>query len=184
MSKQKLLYTLFSAVCLTVVLVMTFSAPASILAAVWTDKADYAPAEAVTISGDNSDSAGYLPGETVHVDVLGPNGYASACEGVADAAGAWSCQVTLWDSLLAVGEYAYTAIGLQSLVQQAGTFTDAAGDHCRSSHAQSHRNCKNYCQQRFGDADGGGLIFAEPAYPENVDDAEQRLHSHFQHHWH
>ena len=94
------------------------------LAAVWTDQDDYSPGSVVTISGDNSDGAGYLPGETVQVEVSGPNGYTAACEGVADADGAWSCQVTLWDSLDAVGDYAYTATGLTSGVSQSGTFTD------------------------------------------------------------
>src|SRR3990172_518820 len=97
----------------------------AVLAAVSTDKPDYAPGEVVTIRGDNSDGAGYLAGETVHVDVSGPNGYAASCEAVADENGAWSCQVTLWDSELAVGEYTYTATGQTSRVSQSGTFTDA-----------------------------------------------------------
>jgi len=50
-------------------------APLKALAAVWTDLPDYAPGSVVTISGDNSDGAGYLAGETVYVDVNGPNGY-------------------------------------------------------------------------------------------------------------
>jgi type 1 fimbria pilin len=81
------------------------------MAAVWTDQADYSPGSVVTISGDNRDGAGYLAGETVHVDVAGPNGYVASCEGVADSEGAWSCTVTLWDNYLAVGEYSYTATG-------------------------------------------------------------------------
>jgi len=101
-------------------------APLKALAAVWTDLPDYAPGSVVTISGDNSDGAGYLAGETVYVDVNGPNGYTATCEAVADDNGAWSCQVTLWDSELAVGEYTYTATGLSSGVSQSGTFTDAA----------------------------------------------------------
>jgi hypothetical protein len=94
-------------------------------AAVWTDQEDYAPGSVVTISGDNSNGAGYLPGETVVVNVSGPNGYAASCEAVADENGAWSCQVTLWDSDLAVGEYTYTATGQTSGVTETGTFTDA-----------------------------------------------------------
>src|SRR3990172_12446358 len=100
-------------------------APLKALAAVWTDLPDYAPGSVVTISGDNSDGAGYLAGETVYVDVNGPNGYTATCEAVADDNGAWSCQVTLWDSELAVGEYTYTATGQTSGVSQSGTFTDA-----------------------------------------------------------
>jgi len=96
----------------------------SVLADVTTDQPDYAPGSVVTISGGNSDGAGYLPGETVHVDVSGPNGYAASCEAVADEAGAWSCQVTLWDSELAEGGYTYTATGLTSGVTQTGSFTD------------------------------------------------------------
>jgi hypothetical protein len=93
--------------------------------AVWTDQEDYSPGDVVTIFGDNSDLAGYLPGETVHVDVVGPNGYTAACEGIADAAGAWSCQVTLWEGPIAYGSYTYTSNGLTSGVQETGTFTDA-----------------------------------------------------------
>jgi PKD domain len=95
-------------------------------ASVSTDQADYAPGSVVTISGDNNNGAGYLGGETVHVDVTGPNGYTAECDGLADDAGAWSCQITLWDSLLAVGDYSYTAVGLTSGAEETGTFTDAA----------------------------------------------------------
>jgi hypothetical protein len=94
-------------------------------AAVSTDQPDYSPGSVVTISGDNSDGAGYLPGETVDVVVSGPNGYAASCSAVADDAGAWSCQVTLWDSDLAVGAYSYTATGETSGVTETGSFTDA-----------------------------------------------------------
>jgi hypothetical protein len=93
-------------------------------AAVWTDLPDYAPGSVVTIRGDNSDGAGYQAGETVHVDVAGPNGYATMCEGVADDAGAWSCEITLWANDLAIGSYNYTASGQASAVQQTGTFLD------------------------------------------------------------
>src|SRR3972149_4140278 len=78
-------------------------------AAVWTDQADYSPGSVVTISGDNSDGAGYAAGETVHVDVSGPNGYAASCDGTADDNGAWSCQVTLNSDESAIGDYSYTA---------------------------------------------------------------------------
>jgi len=113
----------FTAVLMTAALL--FSSVATVSAAVWTDQADYTPGSVVTISGDNSNGAGYLPGEAVHVDVSGPNGYASSCEAVADDNGAWSCQVTLWDSDLAVGDYTYTATGQTSSVTESGTFTDA-----------------------------------------------------------
>jgi len=116
MKMRFLAFTLAVAAALTV---------AGVLAAVQTDKPDYAPGSVVTISGDNSNGAGYLAGETVHVDVSGPNGYAASCEAVADESGAWSCQITLWDSELAVGDYTYTATGLESGVSESGTFTDA-----------------------------------------------------------
>src|SRR5260221_6320498 len=73
------------------------------LAATWTDQADYAPGSVVTISGDNSDGAGYAAGETVHVDVSGPNSYTASCDGIADDNGAWSCQVTLNNNDSAIG---------------------------------------------------------------------------------
>jgi PKD repeat protein len=93
-------------------------------AAIWTDKLDYSPGEVVTISGDNSNGAGYLPGETVRVEVWGPNGYYAICEATVDGNGAWSCQVTLWPDERAIGEYTYTARGLTSGVQESGTFWD------------------------------------------------------------
>ncbi len=115
---------LWSATTLALILAMLVAPLAS--AKVWTDQADYAPGSEVLISGDNSDGAGYLGGETVQVNVQGPNGYLATCQGVADLNGAWFCQVTLWDSTLAAGLYNYTAIGLSSGVSQSGTFTDAA----------------------------------------------------------
>jgi len=65
-------------------LILTLAMGAVANAAVWTPQQDYSPGDIVTIYGDNSDGAEYLPGETVHVDVSGPNGYASSCEGTAD----------------------------------------------------------------------------------------------------
>lgn len=111
---------------LTIALIL-FQAVAPIGALAWvgTDQADYAPGSVVTINGDTSDGAGYLAGEPVHVDVWGPNDYTAACEGTAEENGAWSCQVTLWNSELAVGDYTYTATGQTSGVSQSGTFTDA-----------------------------------------------------------
>jgi alpha-tubulin suppressor-like RCC1 family protein len=108
-----------------IMLLIILISPAS--AAVWTDKEDYQPGEVVTISGDNSDGAGYLPGETIIVDVQGPNGYKAACSAVADDQGVWSCQVTLWEDETAVGEYTYTATGQSSGVSQRDHFIDSAG---------------------------------------------------------
>ena len=106
-------------------LIASLMVPGLAAGAVSTDQADYSPGSVVTISGDNSDGAGYLPGETIDVVVVGPNGYAASCSAVADDAGAWWCQVTLWDTELAVGAYSYTATGASSGVTQSGTFTDA-----------------------------------------------------------
>jgi uncharacterized repeat protein (TIGR01451 family) len=116
-------FSLARALVLIVSLALVW-APA-VSAATWTDQADYTPGSVVTISGDNSDDAGYLPGETVHVDVSGPNGWAATCDGTADDAGAWSCQVTLSDGPEAVGAYEYTATGLESGTTENGSFTDA-----------------------------------------------------------
>jgi len=58
------------------------------------------------------------------VDVSGPNGWTATCDAVADATGAWSCQVTLSDGEDAAGVYTYTATGLVSGVNESGTFTD------------------------------------------------------------
>jgi hypothetical protein len=107
------------------VMLVALVGAATAVAAVWTDRADYSPGSTVTISGDNSNGAGYLPGEAIHVDVSGPNGYASSCEAVADADGAWSCQVTIASDDSALGRYSYTAKGLTSGVSESGTFTDA-----------------------------------------------------------
>lgn len=68
------------------------------LAAVWTDLPDYSPGSVVTISGDSSDGIGFNPGEIVHVDVAGPNGYTASCDTFAADDGSWSCQVTLWET--------------------------------------------------------------------------------------
>jgi hypothetical protein len=126
MSKWKN-HKLYSALALTTALLLALTSMA--LAAVWTDQQDYFPGSPVTISGDNSNGVGYVPGNSVHVDVAGPNEYTSACDATVDDAGAWSCQVILWDSDLAVGEYTYTASSLASdgftPISETGTFTDA-----------------------------------------------------------
>jgi hypothetical protein len=96
---------------------------------VWTDASDYAPGSVVTVSGgDNSlngEQLGFTAGETVHIDVSGPNGYAAACEVTANTFGKWSCPVVLWSGLQAEGNYFYTAKGITSAITVSGTFTDA-----------------------------------------------------------
>jgi hypothetical protein len=67
---------------------------------------------------------GFIFGEGVHVVVQGPNGYSATCEATADSLGAWSCQITLWGSDLAIGNYVYIATGLSSGVVVSGTFAD------------------------------------------------------------
>jgi hypothetical protein len=94
------------------------------LSSTYTDQSDYVPGSMVTISGDNGNNAGYLPGETVHVNVTGPNGYVAACDAVVNNLGGWTCQVKLWDDELAIGEYSYTADGLTSEITVTGKFTD------------------------------------------------------------
>lgn len=119
---------------LIVVFAMMFAAPlqTTVQARVWTDPLDYAPGSTVTIRGDNSDGAAYALAETVHVDVVGPNGYTAACDAVVTAGEngylSWACDVVLWSTSLAYGSYNYTAHGLTSQVVETGVFTDAPPD--------------------------------------------------------
>ena len=117
-TKMKFLFTSMA------ILILLVGITGVAFAATWTDKPDYYPGSVVTISGDNSDRAGYAAGETVHVDVLGPNGFTAACDATTDDYGAWSCQVTLNGDASAIGVYSYTATGQDSGVFQSGTFTD------------------------------------------------------------
>jgi hypothetical protein len=110
-----------------VALLLIAALTAMVSARVWTDQEDYSPGSVVTISGDNSDGAGYLAGERVAVSVSGPNGYAATCESMVNEAGAWSCLVTLWEDERAVGDYNYLASGQISGITQSGRFTDSAG---------------------------------------------------------
>src|SRR5438132_5703182 len=104
---------------------VVFGLPTGATAAVSTDQPTYAPGSTVTISGDNSDGAGYLEGETVDVGVSGPGEAAYSCSAGAGGSGAWSCQVTLASGASAVGSYAYTATGRTSGVSQEGSFGDS-----------------------------------------------------------
>src|SRR5260221_9501591 len=115
---------LFNALTIALILFQAL-APIGALAATSTNQPDYVPGSVVTISGDNSDGVGYLAGETVHVDVTGPNSYTAACDATADDNGAWSCQVTLAADA-ADGSYSYTATGQTSTVSQNGGFTVTA----------------------------------------------------------
>ena len=99
--------------------------PVVAFARVFTDQPSYSPGDVVTISGDNSDGAGYQAGETVHVVAGIAGSYTASCDAVADASGAWSCQVTLPSDDAAIGVSSYTATGLSSGVSQSGTFKDS-----------------------------------------------------------
>ena len=94
------------------------------LSSAWTDLEDYAPGSTVVFNGDNSNMAGFLPGETVRVNVVGPNGYTATCDAVVNEYGAWTCSVQLWDSELAMGAYTFAATGLTSGALAEGSFTD------------------------------------------------------------
>src|SRR6266542_598548 len=104
---------LFKVLDILVIFVMAFGSPMSALAYVSTDAPDYPPGSTVIIHGDNSDddsTNNFLPGETVLVDVTGPNGYTASCNGVADDNGAWQCDILLSsDPAVAVGDYSFMA---------------------------------------------------------------------------
>ena len=99
------------------------------IANLWTDQEDYAPGSTVTISGNdnslNGQNIGFTFGETVLVQVHGPNGYTATCQATANSLGGWSCQISLWPNDSAIGDYTYTAVGLTSAVSVTGNFTDA-----------------------------------------------------------
>ena len=97
-------------------------APIGALAYVGTNQSDYAPGSVVTLSGDGT---GFLGGETVHVDVTGPDGYTAACETDANENGAWFCQFTL-SADAPDGYYSYLATVQSSDASQSGSFTVTA----------------------------------------------------------
>ncbi|MHB8089405.1 MAG: MBG domain-containing protein [Anaerolineaceae bacterium] len=78
----------------------------------------------VTFSGNNALGAGYIPGETVHVDVRGPNAEIYACDATVDQSGAWSCSVNLWKDNPVTGIFYYKATGLKSGVSYTGSFNN------------------------------------------------------------
>ena len=101
MKKKYLNPTILNVLRLWLVFAMLFQLGGTALAYTWTDKPDYSPGETVTIHGDNSDGAGYLADEPIFVEVWGPNGFHVSSEPdnpTADANGAWSWQLTLWDT--------------------------------------------------------------------------------------
>ncbi len=114
---------------LIVILAMMFASPlqSAVKAYTDTDRPEYEPGSTVTIFGDNRDGAGYLAGETGRVTVMQPVlPDPLVCEAVADEAGAWSCEVELSaEEELAVGDYSYTTLGLESGVSETHFFSDA-----------------------------------------------------------
>lgn len=101
------------------------------LGTVWSDQLDYAPGSLVTLSGDNSLGDTFIPGDTMLVEVTGPNGYTANCEALVNELGTWSCQVTLWANLDAVGDYSYTATSLLTGEVFADTFKDGVWSSIR-----------------------------------------------------
>jgi hypothetical protein len=140
LSKKAAAWSLYQVLGLVMILSMVFAAPLAVLGESidWTEPVppDAPPGSTITIKGGTSDGAGYLLGETVHVEVVGPNGLASFAGGInwCDALVVedpeseyliWACEIVLADSPDAVGDYTYTATGLTSGVVENGAFKDA-----------------------------------------------------------
>jgi len=93
--------------------------PADFAPSIWSDKADYAPGETVTLSG-----ASWQPGETVHIRVNDDAGstWNRDVDVTADGAGAVSDSFNLPDWFVAV--YSVTATGATGATATM-TFTDS-----------------------------------------------------------
>ncbi len=126
MMKRLGLHRLYLVLGAALLILMLAVAPA--FASVMTDQDDYSPGSTVTISGNTDETTPYLAGETVVVDVVGPNGYAAHAEAVVGEDGNWAAQVVLWDDSRAEGAYSYTAVGQTSGVSETGAFTDNVND--------------------------------------------------------
>lgn len=116
---------------ITAVLVGALVTAAVAFGAVTTDKQDYTPGSVVTISGDNSNGAGYVAGNAVSVAATADNGpWADSCSATVADDGTWSCTVTLSsDPAVAVGSYSYVATSIRadgSAISESGTFTDGS----------------------------------------------------------
>ncbi len=109
---------------LIVSLVLLVAGTMPALAYVSTNQADYSPGSTVVISGNNSDGAGYVAGETVDINIQAPYGAVTG-ETTVDESGAFSWQFTLPTDDTAGGSYPYTVTGETSGVTQSGNFTDA-----------------------------------------------------------
>jgi hypothetical protein len=106
--------------------------------AVTTSQSDYSPGSVVTISGDNSNGAGYVPGNSVDVAVSNTDtGWSDSCSATVADDGTWSCTVTLSsDPTEAVGSYSYTATSTDAdgnAISESGAFTDTAPDATSTS---------------------------------------------------
>lgn len=82
------------------------------------------PESMVVFSGNNQNHAGFIPGETVRVDVKTPQGDSLSCEALVDQTGAWSCSVNLWQNSQVLGVFYYKARGQQSGATFTGSFTN------------------------------------------------------------
>ena len=128
MKTYKFFKTIYRALNILVILMMTLNAPLSVFAYTTTDKPDYSPGEIVTIMGDNSDGLFYQVGVAVDVVVTGPtvNDHYYCTSEPALEDGSWSCTVTLSeDPLIAVGYYSYVTMQNGVVIEEGG-FTDAA----------------------------------------------------------
>lgn len=82
------------------------------------------PESMVMFSGNNDQGAGYIPGETVQVDVRGPDGITNSCKAVVDQAGSWRCTVILWQTTPVIGTFYYRVFGLTSNVKLINSFNN------------------------------------------------------------
>ena len=78
----------------------------------------------VEFSGNNQSHAGYISGETVRVEVKGPDGKTLSCEAVVNESGFWNCSVDLWQNAKIIGTFTYKARALRSGVTFTGSFSN------------------------------------------------------------
>ena len=60
---------------------------------------------------------------------------------------------------------------------------DAPRNHRCGSHAKSHGCSKDQREEAFREPHCGNGIWSQAGHPENIHDAEQRLHRHFKDGW-
>jgi hypothetical protein len=114
---SKLTKVAFKLLDLFVIFMMTFGSPMAAYAQVW----------GTTRCLVTDDGTPFIGGEAVDVQVTGPYGLLYACDNFA-----WNAELTEWtctvqlssDPAIAVGEYSFTATGLESGNVETGTFTD------------------------------------------------------------